>query len=66
MACRSSKVPVAVEPAVATTAITARPLAASSSSVRRSAGTLMPCRSDGTTTTARIPSPSSATARVMA
>ena len=60
---RSSNDPVAVEPAVATTAITVRPSLRTLSSTAGSAAASIRQSRDGTTTTLRMPSPISPTAR---
>jgi hypothetical protein len=66
MRARSSNDPVAVLPAVATTAITGVPARASSSSRAASAPASIRQSREGIVTARRIPSPSSATARVTA
>ena len=63
MASMSSKEPVGVVPAVATTAMTCRPSARRASRVSVSAGTSMRKSRDGTTTAWSVPMPSSPTAR---
>ena len=66
MASRSSNEPVAVDPAVATTAITVRPSAASRSSVASSASTSIRKPLDGTATALSDPSPIAPAARATA
>ena len=63
---RSSNEPVAVEPAVATTAMTFRPRAGCRSSSASSASTSIRKPREGTATALSVPRPSSPTARATA